>query len=80
MARKKKEAEPVGRDPVSHIPADGRWYPAEIRTGFWQGHRKWIDGKCMNAENDVVDEQNLRFESEADCQVRCDVLNQDLPE
>jgi hypothetical protein len=85
MARKTNPNPPgEGVDPVGQIPADGYWYPAEIRPGQWQGHRKWIerdDGAqhpCHCSENDIEDERNVRFETAEECGTRCDTLNQKL--
>lgn len=68
-------------DPVSHLPHDGRWYPAEVREGQWQARRQWETRAhpdlppCRHADNDVRKGNNVRFASEAECQTRCDELN-----
>jgi hypothetical protein len=77
----------VVNDPTGHIPVDGNWYPAQVRPGVWQGARKWDEipegqtVSCRFQDNDVSDGTTfrkgfaMRYKSEAECQVRCDLLN-----
>lgn len=66
-------------DPVSHLPQDGRWYPAEVEPGVWQGRRSWVEDLCTHADHDVEGEQAVTFTRESKCQARCNKLNARLP-